>query len=125
MRRIRTYFELIRFPNTFTAMADILAGTWIAGIVLNQSYFSQIILLLLASACIYASGIILNDFFDFEIDKSERPERPLPSGRISIHSALCFSFVLLTVGIISVCFVSGISFLIACILIILVFVYNR
>ena len=62
MRRIRTYFELIRFPNIFTAMADILAGTWIAGMVLNQSYFSQIILLMLASACIYASGIILNDF---------------------------------------------------------------
>ncbi|MGG3871159.1 UbiA-like protein EboC [Brevibacillus laterosporus] len=125
MRKIRTYFELIRFPNTFTAMADILAGIWIAGVALDQSHFIQIILLIFASACIYATGIILNDIFDFEIDKKERPERPLTSGRISLRSALRFGLVLLTAGIVSVSFVSKISFLIACILIVLVFVYNR
>jgi 4-hydroxybenzoate polyprenyltransferase len=125
MRKMGTYFELIRFPNTFTAMADILAGNWVAGLVLDPSYFIQMILLLFASACIYAAGIILNDFFDFAIDKKERPERPLPSGRISLGTALRFSLVLLTASVVSVCFVSKISFLLACVLLLLVFVYNR
>ena len=32
---------------------------------------------------IYAAGIVLNDPFDLEIDRVERPGRPLPSGRVS------------------------------------------
>ena len=32
---------------------------------------------------IYAAGIVLNDVFDYEIDRVERPGRPLPSGRVS------------------------------------------
>ena len=36
---------------------------------------------------LYASGTALNDVFDFEIDRAERPGRPLPSGRVSSRSA--------------------------------------
>jgi len=36
---------------------------------------------------LYASGIALNDVFDFEIDRVERPTRPLPSGRVSKRTA--------------------------------------
>ena len=32
---------------------------------------------------LYASGTALNDVFDFEVDRAERPGRPLPSGRVS------------------------------------------
>ena len=33
--------------------------------------------------CLYAAGMVLNDAFDAELDARERPERPIPSGRIS------------------------------------------
>jgi 4-hydroxybenzoate polyprenyltransferase len=36
---------------------------------------------------LYASGTALNDVFDFEVDRVERPDRPLPSGRISLRTA--------------------------------------
>jgi 4-hydroxybenzoate polyprenyltransferase len=36
-----------------------------------------------ASMVLYASGMALNDLFDLEIDRAERPGRPLPSGRVS------------------------------------------
>ena len=34
-----------------------------------------------------ASGMIINDIYDVEIDKINRPERPIPSGRISLEQA--------------------------------------
>src|SRR5262245_32349511 len=39
--------------------------------------------LLLASALAYAGGMALNDAFDARLDAVERPERPIPSGRIT------------------------------------------
>ena len=42
-----------------------------------------LLLLAAASSLLYAAGVVLNDVFDLEIDRHERPERPIPSGRIS------------------------------------------
>jgi 4-hydroxybenzoate polyprenyltransferase len=36
---------------------------------------------------LYAAGTALNDVFDLEIDRAERPNRPLPSGRVAKRSA--------------------------------------
>jgi 4-hydroxybenzoate polyprenyltransferase len=36
---------------------------------------------------LYASGTALNDVFDLEVDRAERPGRPLPSGRASPRTA--------------------------------------
>ena len=51
-----------------------------------------------ASMVLYASGTALNDVFDFEIDRAERPGRPLPSGRVSIRSAAWFGGLGLLLG---------------------------
>ena len=37
---------------------------------------------------ISASAIILNDYFDYEVDLVNAPERPLPSGAVSKHEAI-------------------------------------
>jgi 4-hydroxybenzoate polyprenyltransferase len=37
---------------------------------------------------LYISGIVFNDFFDIEIDRKERPFRPLPSNEITKQKAL-------------------------------------
>ncbi len=38
-----------------------------------------------------AGGMVINDYFDFDIDSVNRPERPIPSGQISRRGALFFS----------------------------------
>ena len=53
-----------------------------------------------ALACLYMAGMVLNDVFDVEIDRKERPFRPLPSGEIGLGTATIFGFGLLLVGII-------------------------
>jgi 4-hydroxybenzoate polyprenyltransferase len=64
-----------------TAAADSLAG-WVlvTGSLTGPRHWLPLVL---ASMVLYAAGTALNDVFDFEVDRMERPGRPLPSGRIS------------------------------------------
>jgi len=83
--KLRPWLQLIRLPNLFTAAADIFAGYWLA--TQRVAISPQFIAGLITSMGLYAAGIIFNDIHDVEIDRAERPARPLPSGRISIRSA--------------------------------------
>ncbi len=56
-------------------------------------------LLIAASASLYCAGMALNDVFDVEIDRTERAERPIPSGRVSISVARVLGFGLLAAGV--------------------------
>jgi len=62
---------------------------------------------------LYAAGVVLNDVFDYNIDKVERPERPIPSGLIPLKSAAIFGSVLLTIGVLFAFFVTQLSGILA------------
>ena len=91
----------MRPANVVTAVADILAGVAIAGSValFDNVSFNSILLLCLSTACLYGGGVVLNDVFDAELDKVERPERPIPCGLIKESSAGLFGILLLLLGI--------------------------
>src|SRR5262249_21265890 len=44
-------------------------------------------------------GMFLNDAFDREIDRAQRPERPIPSGAIDAASVFAWGFALLGAGV--------------------------
>src|SRR4051794_19149635 len=96
MTRIKPYLQLVRLPNLFTAAADSLAGWLIVRGSLEEP--RRWVPLVLASVAIYAAGIVLNDVFDFEIDRVERPNRPLPSGRVSRRFAAWAGGIALVLG---------------------------
>jgi len=97
----RAYLELVRAPNIFTAMADVVMGFLFANPPPFVSDQGLILALLVgASSCLYAAGVALNDVFDAEIDSLERPERPIPSGRIPLDTARRLGRGLLVVGVI-------------------------
>ena len=54
--------------------------------------------LMMSSALLYVAGIVLNDYFDIETDRKERPGRPLPSGRISKRRAIAIAIIALVAG---------------------------
>jgi 4-hydroxybenzoate polyprenyltransferase len=91
---IRGYVQLLRPANVATALADVLAGYALAG--LNNP--RALPWLLIATACLYGGGVVLNDFFDRDVDRVERPERPIPSGRVSASGAAAVGTVLLAAG---------------------------
>ena len=58
------------------------------------------------STLLYAAGMVLNDAFDAELDAVERPERPIPCGRIVRRTAFRVGFVLLFAGAALACLTS-------------------
>ena len=92
---MRPYLQLIRPANVVTALADVLAGYAVAG----REDWRALPWLLAATACLYAGGVTLNDFFDRELDARERPERPIPSGRVPAGRAAAMGFTLMGLGI--------------------------
>lgn len=92
---MRAYFELVRPANVVTALADVLAGCAIVG-----AWDGGALPWLLGStACLYAGGVVLNDVFDRRIDALERPERPIPSGRVSAGIGAALGATLLVAGV--------------------------
>ena len=82
---MKAWLQLMRLPNVFTAAADVMMGYLVThGTLRPASHFA---LLAAASCLLYLSGMILNDVFDAEVDAKERPERPIPSGRITHRAA--------------------------------------
>ena len=53
---------------------------------------------MVSSALLYVGGIVLNDYFDVEVDKRERPSRPLASGVISKRHALAIAIIALLIA---------------------------
>jgi 4-hydroxybenzoate polyprenyltransferase len=89
----RAYLELFRAPNLFTAASDVLAGYAVAGVNGNPAW------LMLASMGVYAGGVAFNDIFDRKLDAIERPERPLPSGRLTTSAASLAASAALICGV--------------------------
>jgi len=101
---IRNWLQLIRVPNLFTVPGDPLLGI----MLVSWGHGADLISgtgVVVTSILLYIGGLIQNDISDIEHDKKTRPERPLPSGNISLGSAktvcaLCFLLSLIITSLI-------------------------
>ena len=107
----------MRPANIITSIADVLAGIAIAGFIfipsLKIDQLQPVLLLCLATVGLYGGGVVFNDVFDAALDKIERPERPIPSGRVTVKEATLLGIILLLFGIVAAFIVSIISGIIA------------
>src|SRR6188472_522772 len=65
------YAQLVRLPNVFTAMADIVLAGAATGAILD--HFASFVCILLSSSLLYMGGMVWNDWFDVKQDRRERP----------------------------------------------------
>ncbi len=93
----RAYFELLRFPAVFTAVADVMMGYLVRNGDLEPT--STFALLLVASSSLYLAGMVFNDAFDADVDARERPERPIPSGAVTRSTAFRIGWILFVIGV--------------------------
>lgn len=107
--KLKAYLQLCRPANLPTAVADIIAGAAIGGFYNEMDDFQLPYLLIIASVCLYASGVVFNDYFDASIDAIERPERPIPKGVVSKREVLMLGVILILMGILIAFFHSQIS----------------
>ncbi len=84
------YLEILRPLNGLMASLAVLISAILV------SFFSpfQLFLACLAVFLISGAGMAINDYFDYKVDKVNKPKRPIPSGRILRRNALIYSFSL-------------------------------
>ncbi|MFC7487136.1 SCO3242 family prenyltransferase [Knoellia sp. CPCC 206453] len=92
---VRDLAELVRAPAGLTVPGDTLAGAASAGWPAGR----RTALLPLASVSLYWAGMALNDWADRDLDALERPERPIPSGRVTPGTALALASGLTATGV--------------------------
>lgn len=80
---LHTWLQLFRAPNLFTVPGDPLAGFLLAN---SGDVNHELLLVMFASICFYAAGLLQNDLADEAEDRQERPARPIPSGAASPRS---------------------------------------
>ncbi len=114
----------MRPANLVTAVADILAGASVAASV-TGGIDPQVGWLALATIGLYGGGVVFNDVFDLDLDRIERPERALPSGRVPVASAVLSGGLLLFFGVIISALVSGGSGAIAVTVAVLALLYDK
>ena len=96
MARARDWLDLIRAPAAFTVLGDTLVGAVAAG---RGAQPLRAAGLAGSSVLLYWAGMALNDVADAELDAVERPERPIPSGRITRRGAWCAATALTVAGV--------------------------
>lgn len=100
MTAVRDHLDLVRAPASLTVLGDALVGALSARgpggeTVLRTGALAT------SSVCLYSAGMALNDWADADLDAIERPERPIPSGRITRTRALAVGAGLTAVGVAS------------------------
>jgi 4-hydroxybenzoate polyprenyltransferase len=83
MTTLANLTELVRAQAALSVPGDALAGAASAGTLGARTAG-----LCAASVCLYWAGMAANDWADRDLDTRERPERPIPSGRVAPGTAL-------------------------------------
>ena len=133
-KKIAAHLRLMRPANIITAIADILAGFAIAVASINvlpfndanpiSPFLTELLWLCIATTGLYGGGVVMNDVFDAELDRKERPERPIPRGDATVVSAGILGISLLLLGVLAAWQVSLSSGIIALAVALLAVLYD-
>jgi geranylgeranylglycerol-phosphate geranylgeranyltransferase len=98
--KLKEIFEILRPINDLMGSLTVIIG------ILNTrtgidplKLLFNIILGVLTYFFIAGSGMVINDYYDIEIDKINRPERPIPRGAISPNQAKLLWIITSLIGI--------------------------
>ncbi|MBR4447856.1 UbiA family prenyltransferase [Methanobrevibacter sp.] len=87
------YIEILRPGNALMgAIAIILVA------IIDKTISIPIILAMITVFFETAAGNVINDYFDYNIDLVNKPERPIPSGRISLKNGRNYAYFLFLAG---------------------------
>jgi len=98
--KLKASIEIMRPINDLMGCLTVLIGilNTRTGVPFNELIIN-IILGILTYFFVAGSGMIINDIYDVEIDRINRPERPIPRGAISIKEAKYLFALTLSIGL--------------------------
>ena len=103
------YLELLRPFNGLMSVFAVFIAAMLVGFPISYQLLVAFLVVFLVSG----SGMVINDYFDYHIDKVNRSKRPIPSGRVSRKNALIYSTVLFAIANIAALYLNFYMFLLA------------
>jgi len=96
MRKLSGLLRLTRPVNVLIGIFSIFIGALITGTI---QPLGRVLLACGSGGLIAGAANAINDVFDLEIDRINRPDRPLPSGKVNPATARIFALVLFGLGV--------------------------
>ncbi|ASJ02707.1 prenyltransferase [Thermococcus profundus] len=118
---VRAFVEITRPHNCSLAGIVGILGSIVALGSVPQIKTALLVFLVVTLGC--AGGNTINDYFDYEIDSINRPERPLPRGAMSRKTAFWYAMFLFAIGLLTAWLISTYAFLFALAAYVLMFLY--
>lgn len=87
------YIEILRPGNALMGAISIILVA-----LIDKTISIPVILAMLTVFFETAAGNVINDYFDYKIDLINKPERPIPSGRISLENGRNYGYLLFAAG---------------------------
>jgi geranylgeranylglycerol-phosphate geranylgeranyltransferase len=98
-----SYLRILRPSIIFLTAFAVLVGALIVG----YRQPTQIIIAVIVASLIAGAGNVTNDYFDYEIDKINKPKRAIPSGKLKRKNASYYALALyLVANVLSILFLN-------------------
>lgn len=126
LAKLTGFAQLLRVPNLIIVVAGVYVGAAMATDRSLQGLADAIELRLaaLVAVLISAGANALNDAVDIEIDRVNRPDRPLVSGTVTSIAAIAISSILFGLGILLAARLSSAHFWLGVFVVIAMIAYN-
>jgi len=90
------WITILRPLNLLQAALAVLLTTAFLG---ELEQVGTLLLLVISVILANGAGNVINDVFDIDIDRVNRPDRPLPSGAISLRGARIYTTIMFVIGV--------------------------
>ena len=121
IQHLKNFWRLSRPLNVFITMLTILVAAFISP-QFHLNY--KLYLAILISGLMTAGANIINDIYDIEIDRINKPNRPLPSGKVTVKEAWIYFTLSYSGAIVLSYFCGRAMFAIAFVIGLLLIVYS-
>jgi len=122
---LRPWLQLVRLSNAPTIVSNVLVGFGVGMQGTDgPASWAGAAPTSLAMLLLYIGGMALNDIMDEPIDRAERPQRPIPSGRIARSSAALFVMACFTISLAVLAAQSALALAYGFVLMIAIVIYN-
>ncbi len=103
---------LLTITRPMNSVAAGLAAI-VAYLIATGTVIPAVLLIFAVVTLVTAAGNVINDFFDVEIDRVNRPDRPIPSGQVSLPAARVYAATLFLAAILVCLFTNELCIAIA------------
>jgi len=119
--RLKYFLILCRPLNVVIGMLSIFIGAFITGTI---HPLMKVILSCLSGGFVAAGANVINDYYDIEIDKVNKPHRPIAAGIVTPKEGFVYSLILFLLGIVFGYMVNWLAFIVSVFSSVLLFFYS-